>query len=99
MLTVKEWGLKSDDVITVKGTYVFVPKPSREHLVTVKTGTWHSEKLAEAGARVLAGNPDLFSPIVADENKDASAAPAGKQKLSAVLGAKEKKSRWDKGEK
>lgn len=42
------WGLKNDDIITVKGVHVPVLKPSRQHLLQVRTGAWRSEAPPDA---------------------------------------------------
>lgn len=43
LMNVQQWGLKNDDVITVKGTRVEVPKPTRADLLAVKCSVWKSE--------------------------------------------------------
>jgi hypothetical protein len=42
-MTVLRFGLKTDDIITVKSTKVVVPQPSRETLLRTRTGAWKSE--------------------------------------------------------
>jgi hypothetical protein len=68
VVSVKHWGLKNDDLFTVKGVHVHVPKPSREHLVTVKTGAWKSD------APRSPQHQPIFSPVVlAEPSRDSVA--------------------------
>lgn len=77
-MSVKKWGLRTDDIITVRGTAVVVPVPSREDLLLVKTSSWKSDDAAGAAA-AAAGRPgaadgSMFSPSSALERLQSSRA-------------------------
>ncbi len=55
VMSVLEFGLKTDDIITVTSTKVVVPLPSREFLLRVKTSAWRSELPREGGSLELDG--------------------------------------------
>lgn len=88
VLSVAAWGLKNDDIITVKGVHVPILKPSRQHLLQVRTGAWRSEAPPDAFKKLPVEHMELSQtdPTATQSKTTSSSTSHASPKVSREAG-------------